>query len=114
MANYSIYTAQAPEHYQKQADTKEWLKNEKGDVMDIRINLDRCKKLVISISGAEAVTTNGKTKKQKKYEDTVKYPNLDQSETTHFSDAFDMINHAVLKLKRIVNGGSGGGSLGFR
>jgi hypothetical protein len=51
----SIYTAQAPEHYQKQADTKEWLKNEKGDVMDIRINLDRCKKLDISISGAEAV-----------------------------------------------------------
>lgn len=99
-----VYTGAAPGHYQKYMDTQNWLTNEKGESMDIRINQVRCPKLVISITGAPAKMNRGKTEKDKKYEDTHKYPQLDQSLTTHFSDTFDMINHAVLKLKRIRPG----------
>lgn len=109
-----VYTSAAPEQYQKYVDTQEWLKNEKGMTVDIRINLDTCIKLDRSLKSTEAVSENGKTKKQKKFENTIKYPLLDQSETTHFSDTFDMINHGVIKLKRIVSGNARGGSMSFR
>lgn len=92
-----IYTAEAPEHYMKHQDTREWLSEKTDNDMPIRINR-RCTKLRISITGTAAVTKDGKTKKKKNDE---KQLSLDQSETTHFSDTFDMINHAVLKLKRI-------------
>ena len=92
-----IYTAEAPEHYMKYQDTREWLTETNDDLMPIRINR-KCTKLIISITGAGATTKNDKTQKEKKDE---KQTALNQSETTHFSDTFDMINHAVLKLKRI-------------
>lgn len=109
-----IFTGSAPLHFQKYSDTKEWLTNKHNKSMDIRINSVRCPKMVISISGAPAKMQGGKTEKDKKYENTTKYPKLDQSETTHFSDCFDMINHGVLKLNRIKFSMIAGGGLGFR
>ena len=114
----SVYTGQAPEHFDKYNNTKAWLQADSKE-MPIRINLDRCRFLNISIKGAEAITrkkgTTLVTRKQKKYEDTAAYPKLDQRETTHFSDCFDMTNHAVIQLKRVRNGGSmGGGIFGTR
>lgn len=92
-----VYTAEAPEHYMKHQDAREWLTENDQNNMPIRINA-KCTKLIISITGTAATTKNGKTQKLKTDE---KHLTLDQSETTHFSDVFDMINHAVLKLKRI-------------
>lgn len=92
-----IYTAEAPEHYMKYQDTREWLTESNEDVMPIRINR-KCTKLIISITGSGATTKNDKTQKEKKDE---KQTGLNQAETTHFSDTFDMTNHAVFKLKRI-------------
>lgn len=94
---WEIYTGQAPGHYQKYTDTIEWMENKNGDSLNIRINL-RCKKLITSITGAGAKTVGKETKKDKDSETESK---LDQSETTHFSDAFDMTNNAVLKQKLI-------------
>ncbi len=91
-----IYTGEAPEHYMKHQDSREWL-TEKHTELPIRIN-KRCTKLIISITGTAATTKNGKTQKLKTDE---RHQTLNQAETTHFSDVFDMINHAVLKLKRI-------------
>jgi hypothetical protein len=99
-----IHTGKQPGHYQKWTDTKAWLLNKDGDNMDITVHAD-CVKLIKSIQGAPAKTIKRGnetiTVKDKKFEDTTKYPNLCQSETTHFSDVFDMINHAVLKLELI-------------
>lgn len=92
-----IYTSETPEHYMKHQDTREWLTEQDQSTMPIRIN-KRCTKLIISITGSAAITKNSKTQKLKTDEQQL---TLDQSETTHFSDTFDMINHAVLKLKMI-------------
>jgi hypothetical protein len=96
-----IYTGKAPDHYLKYANTSDWLKHEDPLVPAIRINSYRCPKLITSISNAAAKTVAGKTEKNKEYENTSRYPNYDQSETTHFSDCFDMANHAVLFLKKV-------------
>jgi hypothetical protein len=115
-----IYTGQAPDHFQKFTDTKKWLEEEDKNNLPIRVNLDTCYKLNKSVIGAEATVvrkgTQLITRKEKKYENTTKYPKLDQSETTHFSDCFDMINHAVIKRKLIKAKGAGqrgAGGLGF-
>lgn len=99
-----VYTAEAPEHYMKHQDTRQWLTETDKDAMPIRIH-SRCTKLIISITGSAATIKNGKTQKLKTDE---RHETLNQSETTHFSDTFDMINHAVLKLKRIKMINSGG------
>lgn len=104
-----IYTGQAPDHYIKYTDTNDWLEHKDVGAYQISINR-RCKKLIISITGSPAKTKNGKTEKDKKSEQE---PTLDQSETTHFSDTFDMTNHAVLKLKMIKPLGESKG-LGIR
>lgn len=109
-----IFTGQAPLHYEKYTDAKSWLQQKDGNVMAIRVNSARCPYLVISVSRAPAKIRNGKTEKDKKFENTAKYPSIDQRETTHFSDTFDMINHAVLKLNRIKFSRFVGGGLGFR
>lgn len=96
-----VYTGKAPDHYIKYSNTSDWLKHEDKSLPRILINRTRCKKLIISIQNAAAKSTNGKTEKNKEYENTLRYPLQDQSETTHFSDCFDMTNHAVLALKKI-------------
>jgi hypothetical protein len=92
-----VYTGEAPEHYGKYQDTREWLTEKDHTQLPIRINI-RATKLIASIEGTAATTKNGQTKKLKTDE---KEETLNQSETTHFSDTFDMINHAVLKLKMV-------------
>jgi len=109
-----VYTGRQPGHYQKFLDTKYWLLNENNLGTEIYIHADRCSKLIKSIEGAPAkIGRKGETEKDKRYENTTQYPGLDQSETTHFSDVFDMILDAVLKKKLILTanntGGGGGG-----
>ncbi len=101
-----VYTGKAPGHYTKYINTAEWLKYSDPLLPSILINKRRCVKTIISITNAAATTTNGKTEKNKEYEDTDRYPNLDQSETTHFSDCFDTSNHCVLYLKKIKTSAS--------
>lgn len=95
-----VYTGRQPDHFQKYTDTKKWL-SQPAPGERILINRNNCPKTIISILGSEAESKDNKTRKVKKYEDTNKYPTLDQSETTHFSDVFDMINDAVIKQKKI-------------
>lgn len=92
-----IWTGKQPGHYQKYINTKEWLKGV-GNNMPIRINAVKCPKTIISITSAPAKIKGNQTIKDKSSEEK---SNLDQSETTHFSDTFDMVTHAVLSLKRI-------------
>ncbi len=106
-----VYTGQAPTHFNKYTDTKRWLKEEDPQAMPIRINQVQCKYLIISITGAPAKMKNGKTEKDKSAEQNAV---LDQRETTHFSDAFDMLNHAVLKLNRITSLDWTGAGIAFR
>jgi len=110
-----VYIGQQPQHYDKYKDTKAWLKEEDATAILIRINA-KCVKSIKSIEGAAAyVDTKGETKKNKTYENTTKYPHLDQSETTHFSDCFDMLTDAVLKKKKIpLNFGVGRDDFGVR
>jgi hypothetical protein len=88
-------------HYKRYTSTADWLKHSDPTLPSILINKNRCEKLIKSVTGAAAKTTNGKTEKDKEYENTKKYPSINQADTTHFSDAFDMINHAVLFLRKI-------------
>lgn len=93
-----VYTGQPPEHSIKYNDTDDYFKRVDVALPAISINRDRCPKLCKSITNAPVKIKNGKTAKDKSSETEI---TLDQSETTHFSDCFDMTNHAVLKLKRI-------------
>jgi hypothetical protein len=92
------YLGQAAGHYDRYLDTIDWMENKNGDHIPIRINRRRCRYLMASIKGAAATTSGTETKKQKTDE---KNKDLDQRETTHFSDAFDMINDGVHKQKLI-------------
>lgn len=94
---WEVYTGQAPEHYQKHADTIDWMNHSNEEDLEIKINV-RCKKMIISITGSGAKIEGKKTIKDKSGE---RIKELDQSETTHFSDAFDMINDGVLKKKLV-------------
>lgn len=98
-----VYTGQAPPHFQKYSDSMDWLEHGEGmeQELEIRMHKRRCVKLIKSINNSPATTKNGKTEKDKKYEDTEKYPELDQSTTTHGSDTFDMINDGVIKQKKV-------------
>lgn len=109
-----VFIGQQPHHYDKYKDTKTWFKEEDKGALAIRINA-KCESAIISIESTEATTAaNGETKKQKKYENTEKYPQLDQSKTTHFSDVFDMITDAVLKKGKIPRNYRNSDSFGLR
>jgi hypothetical protein len=107
-----IYIDKAHWHFDQFFSTGSWLRHRDPSLPEILVNRDRCPKLISSIQGAPAKTTNGKTEKDKALENTTRYPTIDQTETTHFSDTFDMVNHAVLQLKRIrSNPGRGASSM---
>lgn len=97
-----IYTGDAPDHSIKYEKIKEYLKG--GGTMPIRVNR-KCKEMIQSIRNSAAITKFGKTHKDKTDE---KNSELDQSITTHFSDAFDQIVWAVLNLNLIKKKASGG------
>jgi hypothetical protein len=94
---YEINIGQAPGHFDKYTDTIDWMSEEKPDCIPIRIHC-RCTKLIKSVTGAGAKIVGKETKKDKSVEIQA---GLDQSETTHFSDAMDMILNAVLKQRLI-------------
>lgn len=95
---WEVNTGQAPGHYDKYVDTNDWMVNETGEYLDIRVSA-RCNKIIKSIEKAGAYTVGKETKKDKRPE---LLPELDQSETTHFSDTVDMILDAVFK-KKLIN-----------
>lgn len=86
-----LYTGMPPQHYMKYERMKTWLEGPAEQTRLIRFNKETCIKTLISMQGSGAVVESGKTKKNKKYELTHRYPGLDQSETTHFSDCVDML-----------------------
>lgn len=108
---YPVYTGQAPDHYNKYLNTIDWMENKDSKTMDVFFNGYRCVKLIRSIQGSAAKTTGKNTQKDKTGE---QQSGLDQSETTHFSDAFDMILDAVLKHKLITGSNYSGSGFIFR
>lgn len=114
---HEVYTGQGLDHYLRYERLKNRMteKDVKNEYYPFRFNKSRLYKTLISMRGAGAVQTTAGTKKNKEYENTKKYPRLDQSETTHFSEVFDQIDYAVNELRRIHPGGSPDGvGAGFR
>ena len=86
------YTGNAPLHFMKYEKIKMWMEEKQAtQLRNIRFNQAKCIKTMISMQSSGTVIKNGKTQKDKQYELTHRYPKLDQSETTHFSDCVDMI-----------------------
>jgi hypothetical protein len=101
------YTGVPPEHYLKYERIKTWMEGPADQDRLVKFNADRCPKTLISMQASGAVTINGKTKKDKKYELTHRYPSVDQSETTHFSDCVDQILWYFMTMHRSVAQGGG-------
>lgn len=85
---YPHYCGQAPKHETKYNEWARVLKDQGGEDYRIRFNRGNCKYLLISMGQAELKQSNGKFGKNKNNERNL---NLDQSETTHFSDAGDTL-----------------------
>jgi hypothetical protein len=107
-----VYTGQAPDHYLKYERGKFYLQNRDGSRLQIRIN-KKCVHLLQALKNAKTTIQNGKTAKDKRYENVSRFPELDQRHTTHFTDAFDTIWWAVLELGLVHYNATGGG-LAFR
>lgn len=88
------YFGGAPQHEAKYRFIDDLLQYKFEDKF-ITINRDNCNKLLISLSSAEAMNRTkdgfGKDKSQEKDKEA------DQSETTHYSDAFDTLLWGVFK-----------------
>jgi len=87
------YIGEAPEHNEKYKELQEWLTNTAD--LAVRVNSIACEQLIKSIEQSPAIISNGITKKDKRTEKNPKFPAED---STHFSDAFDMILIAVLQF----------------
>lgn len=107
-----VYTGEAPDHYEKYTRFKHYLSNTQSSPLQVRIN-KRCTCMLTALKNARTKNVNGQTKKEKKYERTDKYPDLDQRLTTHFTDAFDTLLWAVLEMEQIRYTTVGNG-VGFR
>lgn len=109
-----VYTGDTPEHYDKYTNINQWFAAI-GKFLPVYFNKSKCIYTLLSIQGAGTKVSEGKTKKDKEFENTKKYPDVDQRITTHFSDTFDMIAWAVNFLK-VIKGfiGSRGGGVGVR
>ena len=106
------YTGMPPLHYMKYEKMKTWMQGPEAQTTLVRFN-KRCEKTLISMQASGAVVENGKTRKDKSFENTSRYPSLDQSETTHFSDCVDQQLWYWFGLGRSVSTGEGG-ALSFR
>jgi hypothetical protein len=93
------YMGDTPDHFDKYNHINDALIGDKA--MPVQFNADKIIKTKISMQGASTKMTGGKTHKDKEYENAGKYPNIDQSETTHFSDVVDQIIWAVQEMKLI-------------
>jgi hypothetical protein len=104
-----IYTGQAPDHYLKYERIKYYLTNKASQPLRIRIN-KKSTHLLKSLGNAKAtIDSRGRTKKDKRFEDTSRFPEVDQRNTTHFSDVFDLIVWGVneLQVVKLTSSGSG-------
>jgi hypothetical protein len=110
----NTYMGDNPEHYDKYVNINMWLR-EAGKWLPVYFNSTRCPKTIKSMQTAGTKIVDGKTKKDKEYENVRNYPTVDQSETTHFSDTADMTLWAVNKKKLIpISGISRGNKVAIR
>lgn len=98
-----ISTGKAPEHGVKWEGIKNILNNNSSMVgLPVRINTLMAEELKISLERAKAVSMGGKvTQKDKRHENTHRYPDYPQQYATHFSDCFDQILQATHILKMV-------------
>jgi hypothetical protein len=103
------YIGVPPEHYMKFEKMKTWMTATDDQDKIVRFNADTCPKTLISMQGSGAIMERGKTKKDKKYELTHRYPSVDQTETTHFSDCVDQMLWYWFMFNKNKQGAGGGG-----
>jgi hypothetical protein len=108
------YIGVPPEHYMKYEKMKVWMQGPDDQDRLIRFNADNCAKSLISMQGAGAVVERGKTKKDKKFELTHRYPSIDQTETTHFSDCVDQMLWYWFTYNKSLAGSVQGGGIALR
>lgn len=87
------YIGEAPDHDIKYENFKEWFVNQSD--LAIKINRITGEQMIKSIEQSPAIIQNNITKKDKRTERDAKFPAED---STHFSDAFDMILIGVLQF----------------
>jgi hypothetical protein len=97
------YTGDAPDHEDKWREMKQWLIKQ-GDYA-VMVNKNTCYQMILSIEQSPAKLVGGKTQKDKKTEKNINFP---AEESTHFSDAFDMILWAIF-MYDIINSQTGTG-----
>lgn len=103
-----LYMGDTPDHYDKYMKINGRLKT--PTKYPININKANNPNLLISLRSASTKTSQGKTQKDKEYENAGKYPSIDQRHTTHFSDVFDQIEWAVNELGLVRAGATRQGS----
>ncbi|MCK9402903.1 MAG: hypothetical protein M0Q26_05860 [Chitinophagaceae bacterium] len=80
------FIGEQPDHDIKHENIKKWLEIKGEDA--VRVNESACDQLIKSIEQSPAIIVNGATKKDKR---TEKDPLFPAEDSTHGSDAFDMI-----------------------
>lgn len=97
-----VYMGDTPDHFEKYIKINGHLQQE--GKWEVLINEEDCPNLVTSMKAANSKMVQGKTKKDKEFENAGKYPHIDQRKTTHFTDVIDQILWAVNEQKRIKPG----------
>jgi hypothetical protein len=112
---HEVYTGAPTRHFWRYTRMKFFLGNAVGTPYEIRFNSKKCPFLLFALKNAKTKTNSkGETEKEKKYENTNRYPEANQAQTTHFTDAYDTMVEAVCEKKKINFSGSTGGGAGFR
>lgn len=94
-----IYTGKSPDHGIKYERIKQFHANTDPNVYPlIRYNRRHNEACIISMERARAIQTGKETRKDKRHEDTFKYPEYPQQYATHFSDANDQLLWATHEL----------------
>jgi FtsZ-binding cell division protein ZapB len=109
-----INLGKAPDHDVKYEIIKDLYDESKPLSMPrIRWNKIGCADALEAIKLTKTRVVSGLTKKDKRHEDTTKYPRFPQEHATHFTDCHDMILWATHHLKMIplTLGGSSFGSM---
>jgi hypothetical protein len=98
------YMGQTPSHESRYLFINKVFSQAEPGQPPIMINSENCPSLITAIESAEVKQGKNGFEKQKKYEaDT----SLDQSTTTHVTDAFDTLIYGELKMSEIISNTSG-------
>lgn len=108
------YIGDPHDHYLKHQSIKRWMEGPEDQGYLVRFNRARVPKTEISMQGAGAIVFNGKTKKDKKYEQTARFKSIDQTETTHFSDVVDQLLWYWFNTGRAINMPGTGAGVRFK